>query len=105
MSDTSTFGFPEAARRLGVSVRALRLAIRAGKIPAPPHLTATATLTVDWFDSARAAVEASPKALSRACRQKVPAFARYEGTSAWRKYSNRVREYTRFHAKANEPAL
>jgi hypothetical protein len=34
-------------------------------------------------------------------RQKVPAFARYEGTSAWRKNRRRVREYARFRAAAN----
>ena len=100
MSDTSQLGLPEAARRLGVPVRALRRAIRAGKIPAPPHLAATAPLAAEWFDSAQAAAEASPKAFSSASRQKVPAFARYEGTSAWRKYPNRVREYARFRAAA-----
>ena len=35
-------------------------------------------------------------------RQKVPAFARYEGTSAWRKYRRRVREYARFQAAAKQ---
>jgi len=34
-------------------------------------------------------------------RQKVPPFARYEGTSAWRKNRRRVREYARFRAAAN----
>ena len=34
-------------------------------------------------------------------RQKVPPFARYEGTSAWRKYRRRAREYARFRAAAN----
>ena len=105
MSDTSTLGFPEAARRLGVPLRVLRRAIRAGKIPAPLHQAATASLSAEWFDSAQAAVAASPEALSRARPQKAPAFARYEGTSAWRKYCNRVREYTRFRAGANQPAV
>ncbi len=102
MSDISTLGFPEAARRLGVPIRVLRRAIRSGKIPAPPHLAATASLPAEWFSSAEAAVKASPKVLSRSCPQKVPAFARYKGTSAWRKYANRVREYARFCAKANQ---
>lgn len=31
-------------------------------------------------------------------RQKVPPFARYEGTSAWRKNRRRAREYARFLA-------
>jgi hypothetical protein len=46
------------------------------------------------------AAEASPNALSRATAQKVPPFARYKGTSAWRKYSRRVREHARFQAAA-----
>lgn len=33
-------------------------------------------------------------------RQKVPPFARYEGTSAWRKDRRRAREYARFRAAA-----
>lgn len=33
-------------------------------------------------------------------RPKVPAFARYVGTSAWRKDRRRVREYARFLAAA-----
>ncbi len=34
-------------------------------------------------------------------RSKVPPFARYEGTSAWRKDRTRVREYARFRASMN----
>ena len=34
-------------------------------------------------------------------RQKVPPFARYKGTSAWRKDRRRVRDYARFRAAAN----
>ncbi len=34
-------------------------------------------------------------------RQKVAPFARYEGTSAWRKNRRRVREYARFRAAAD----
>ncbi len=101
MSDTFDLGFCEAARRLGVPVRTLRHAIRAGTIPAPPQLTATARLSAEWLEGAQAAVAASPKALKQTARQKVPAFARYEGTSAWRKYPRRVREYARFHATAS----
>ncbi len=37
---------------------------------------------------------------STAPRQKVPAFARYEGTSAWRKDRKRVRAYAQFKAAA-----
>ena len=33
-------------------------------------------------------------------RQKVPPFARYEGTSAWTKNRRRAREYARFRAAA-----
>jgi hypothetical protein len=100
MSETSSLDFPEAARRFGVTIRVLRRAIRAGRLPAPPHLTATAILSAEWFAAAEAAVAASPKALSRNATQKTPAFARYEGTSAWRKYANRVRDYARFRAMA-----
>lgn len=98
MSDTTTFGLPEAASRLGVPVRVLRRAIRAGKIPAPAHLNATTSLSAEWLASAQAAAAASPNALSRAPRQKVPAFARYKGTSAWTQYRVRVRGYARFKA-------
>jgi hypothetical protein len=100
MSDTSTIGLPEAAQRLGVSLRVLRRAMRTGKIPAPPGLTATAAVSAEWLEGAKAAAEASPQALSRSFLQKVPAFARYEGTSAWRKYRIRVREYARHRAAA-----
>ena len=96
MSDISTLGLPEAAHSLGVPVRVLRQAIRTGKIPAPAHLTATSPLSAEWLESAHAAVTASPKALTRVFPQKVPPFARYEGTSAWRKYAKRVREYNKF---------
>ena len=41
---------------------------------------------------------AEPAKRYPAPRQKVPPFARYKGTSAWRKYRNRVREYARFIA-------
>jgi hypothetical protein len=101
MNDTATIGFPDAARSLGVSLRVLRHAIRTGKIPAPPQVTATAALSPEWLSSAQAAVEASPKALSRNFTQKVPAFARYKGTSAWHKYRNRVRAYANFRATAS----
>ena len=35
-------------------------------------------------------------------RQKVPPFARFKGTSAWRKYRRRAREYARFLAAAGQ---
>jgi hypothetical protein len=95
---TDTIGFPEAARTLGVPLRILRRAIRAGKIPAPPSVSAVANLPADWFRNVQATVDASPNVFSRASFQKVPAFARYPGTSAWRKYTNRVREYAHFQA-------
>lgn len=100
MSDMPTLGLPEAARRFGVSVRVLREAIRAGRLPAPPRLTATVALSPEWLADAEAALEASPKVFSRASAQKVPAFARFEGTSAWRRYGKRAKEYARFHAAA-----
>ena len=98
MSDISNFGLPEAAHHLGVPVRVLRRAIRAGTIPAPAGLTATSTLSAEWLESAKATLEASPKAFSSTAPQRVPAFARYEGTSAWRKYAKRVREYNHYRA-------
>jgi hypothetical protein len=98
ISTSASFGFPEAARRLGVPLRVLRRAIRAGHIPAPSPANATATLSAAWLSQAEAAAKASPAAFSRAFTQKVPPFARYEGTSAWRKYTNRVREYAQFRA-------
>jgi len=98
MSDASTIGFPEAALRLGVPLRVLRRAIRAGKLPGPPHLTATTPLSAEWLQSVQASAAASPKVFSRASQQKVPAFARYQGTSAWRKYPIRAREYARYRA-------
>lgn len=100
MSDTSKFGLLDAARSLGVPLRVLRRAIRAGKIPAPAHLTATTVVSAEWLSSTQAAVAASPKILSATAPQRVPAFARYEGTSAWHKYRNRVHEYARFRAAA-----
>ncbi len=99
MSDTSTIGLPDAARGLGVSLRVLRHAIRTGKIPAPASLAATAAVSPEWLASAKAAA-AEPAALNRSFRQKVPAFTRYQGTSAWTKYRVRVRAYARFKAAA-----
>jgi hypothetical protein len=98
MSDTS-LGFLEAARRLGVPLRVLRGAINAGRLPAPPHKHATATLPAEWFASVQKALDEAPGALSRATKQKVPDYARYEGTSAWRKYKKRVHEFAAFQAK------
>jgi hypothetical protein len=91
-------GFPEAAARLGVPLRVLRAAIRAGRVPAPALINATAPLSADWLAEAEAAVAAQPDALSRRFAQKTPPFAHYPGTSAWRKYKARVREYARFRA-------
>ena len=73
MSDTPPLGLPEAARRLGVSVRVLRGAIRAGRIAAPPNMSAVVSLSPEWLSSAEAAVAASPQLLIRSARQKVPA--------------------------------
>ncbi len=94
----TTLNFPAAARHLGVPVRVLRRAIRTGKIQAPANLNALSHLSQDWLASAQAAVTASPKVLS-VFPQRVPAFARYEGTSAFRKYPTRVREFNAHKAK------
>jgi len=96
MSETSKLGFSEAAAHFGVSIRVLRRAIRAGSIPAPAELNAVASLSPAWIESVEESVKQSPGALSRRLRQRVPAFARYEGTSAWRKYASRVRDFAHF---------
>ena len=99
MSDTAApMGLPEAARHLGVTIRVLRRAMRAGTIPNAGKLTATTVLSPEWLSRAKTASKASPKSLMRGGKQKVPAFARYEGTSAWRKYTNRVRAFNAFRA-------
>ena len=43
---------------------------------------------------------ASHRAVSR---PKVPPFARFKGTSAWKKDRRRAREYARFRAAAKQP--
>ena len=88
----STLSLPAAAARLGVPVRTLRRAMRMGKIAAPANLNALSLLSQEWLATAQLAVAANPKALN-VFPQKVPAFARYEGTSCFRKYPNRVREF------------
>ncbi len=99
MSDTSSpMGLPEAAHHLGVTIRVLRRAMRAGTIPAPAGLTATTVLSPEWLASAQATAKADPRTLRRGGRQKMPGFARYKGTSAWRKYTNRVRAFNAFRA-------
>lgn len=105
MSETTQAGLPAAAQKLGVSVRLLRRAMRAGALPPLPGTTATVALPAAWLAEAQAAVEASPGLLHRQARQAVPSFARYRGTSAWRKYRVRVREYEAFRAAtAHAPA-
>ncbi len=98
MTETSSLGLPEAAHRLGVSLRVLRHAIRAGQIPAPTGLTATATLSAEWLASAQAAAAANPKALSRSFLQRVPPYARYVGTSVWHQYHEKVRAHRWYRA-------
>lgn len=49
-------------------------------------------------DTAHPATPGTAKQRS-AARPKVPAFARYRGTSVWRKDRNRVRAYAEFLAK------
>ncbi len=97
MSDLP-LSFPAAAARLGVKPRILRSAIRAGKIPAPAALGALASISPEWIASVQEAATANTKLFSGIKKPKVPAFARYEGTSAWRKYTSRVRAFTAFRA-------
>jgi hypothetical protein len=98
MSDTGFVGFEQAARRLGVTIGSLRRAIRQGRIAPPPVVSATARLPGAWVDQLRATIAEKPEVLRGTRRQKVAAFARYEGTSAWRSYPHRVRAYARFAA-------
>jgi hypothetical protein len=100
MDGTSKIGFPEAAERFGVPIWVLRRAIRDGKIPAPVDASAVAQLSEEWIASVAEAVQKSPAALSRHLKQRVPPFARYNGTSAWRKYASRVRDHRAFRAAA-----
>jgi hypothetical protein len=102
MVDTATIGFPEAASRFGVPIWVLRRAIRAGKIPAPADASAVAPLSEAWIASVLVALQETPTALSWHLKQRVPPFARYQGTSAWRKYASRVRDYNRFRAAASK---
>lgn len=93
MTEASSLGLPAAAKQLGVSLRVLRHAMRAGKIPAPANLTATSALPADWLETAKAAAEKDPTALNRSFLQTVPPYARYKGTSVWHQYHNKVRAY------------
>lgn len=52
-------------------------------------------------DTPVSARSAAPRR-SGASRPKVPPFARYKGTSAWRKDRKRVRAYALFLAKAKQ---
>ena len=94
----TALSLPDAARHLGVPVRVLRRAIRMGNIPAPAHLNALSLLSQEWLASAQLAAVANPKAF-QVSPQKVPAFARYEGTSFFRGEPIRVRAYNRHKAK------
>jgi hypothetical protein len=97
MTETSHLGFPEAARQLGVSLRVLRHAIRTGAIAAPAQNTATASLSAAWLADAQKAAAAKPLSHALKPRRVVP-FAHYEGTSCWRKYKDRVRDYYAYQA-------
>jgi len=105
MTDTAHIGLPDAARRLGVTLRVLRRAIRAGKLTVDGKLTAHSAVSAEWLRQARAIFAAEPALASRAFSQKVPAYARYEGTSAWRKYRARVHAYHAFRAAAEAHAV
>lgn len=100
MSDATSLSYLDAARSLGVPLRVLRRAIRDGRVPAPPAGGALAKVPHEWISHAQVAIAATPHALSRSPHQKVPPFARYEGTSCWRKYRSRGREYGRYLAHA-----
>jgi hypothetical protein len=98
MTATAQVGLQQAATTLGVTIGDLRRALRTGRLPAVPNLTATSVLSADWIAQAEAAAS-SPATFSRAGTQKVPAFARFKGTSAWQKYKNRARQYAAHRAQ------
>lgn len=98
MSEPTSLSLPEAAARLGVSLRVLRRAMRAGQIAAPAGLSASTRLSGEWLEAAQQTADATPTLFGRTVKQKVPPFARYRGTSAWRKYRRRVHDYARFRA-------
>jgi hypothetical protein len=98
MTENSTLGLPEAAQKLGVSLRVLRRAMRAGTIAAPANLTATSTLSAEWLASARDAAARDPSVLSRSFLQRVPPYARYKGTSVWHQYHAKVRAHRWYRA-------
>ena len=76
----------EAAARLSVPLWVLRRSIFEGRVPAPPQNGALARVTAEWVQSVAAAAAADPaKVLSRTRRQAVKPFARYEGTSVWKR--------------------
>ncbi len=101
MTSTSTLGFAQAAKSLGVSIRTLRRAIHDGKVPAPAGgVSATSALDAGWLNSVRRTASTTPGVFKHRDKQHVAAFARYEGTSAWRKYRRRVREYNAARAAA-----
>jgi hypothetical protein len=89
-----------AAQRLGIPVRTLRHAIRAGKLPAPPSLSATAAVPADWLAGVQSTLETSHDAVRNLRKPKVPAFARFEGTSFYTKFRVRARAYRAFKAAA-----
>ena len=94
MTSTSTIGFAKAAQTLGVSIRTLRHAIRTGKITAPgTGVSAVSTLDAEWLAGVQQTAKADRGVFKHSGKPAVPAFARYEGTSAWRKYPSRVRDY------------
>jgi hypothetical protein len=103
MSETP-LNLHDAALRLGVPVRTLRHAIRAGKLPAPPSLSASAAVPADWLANIRSTLEASHDPVRNLRRPKVPAFARFEGTSFFTKFRVRARAYRRFRAGAQNAA-
>ena len=96
----TTLSLIDAAHHLGVPVRVLRRAMRLGTIPAPANLNALSQLSQEWLASAQLAAVANPKAF-KVFPQKVPAFARYVGTSAFRDKPNRVREFNAHKAKTS----
>lgn len=101
MSD-ATIPLPEAARRLGLSPRQLRTAVRAGALPAPPEMHALAAVPESWLSTALTAVAADPAVVAAVHRQAEPDFAHFRGTSFWTKFRVRARAYRRFIAEQRQ---
>lgn len=85
--DGTAITLQQAAQQLGVSLRTLQRAVFEGRVPAPPQQGALTWVSPAWVGEVGQHVEkADENIFGRVHRQKVKPFARYEGTSAWKKH-------------------